>query len=141
MEQIIEFVGNHPLLSGGFIIVLALLVGTEITRRLQGLSELTPAEAVAWINNPNAAIVDVSVPADFSKGHIINARNLPMSRLTGDDPEVRKLSERRVLVVCKSGQTSVQAAAALKKAGVRDVAVLKGGMARWIGDQYPVTKS
>jgi rhodanese-related sulfurtransferase len=44
-----------------------------------------------------------------------------------------------VLVVCKTGQTSAQAATSLQKLGVRDIAVLRGGMARWIGDQYPVT--
>lgn len=139
MEQAIEFVGNHPLLAGGFFAVLALLIWTEIARRLQGLEELTPSQAVAWINDPAAAVVDISSAADFNRGHIINARNLPLSRIVQADAEVRKLLERKVLVVCKTGQSAAQAAAALKKLGVRDVAVLKGGMARWISDQYPVT--
>lgn len=140
MEQVLEFVGNHPLLSGGFVAVLLLLVWTEVSRRLQGFKELTPAQAVAWINDPKAVVVDVSPAADFNKGHIINARNLPMSRIAQGDAEVRKLTDRRVLVVCKTGQNASQAAASLKKVGVDDIAILKGGMAGWIGDQYPVTK-
>lgn len=139
MEQVLEFVGNHPLLSGGFVAVLLLLVWTEVSRRVQGFKELTPAQAVGWINDPKAVVVDVSPAADFNKGHIINARNMPMSRIAQADAEVRKLTDRKVLVVCKTGQNSSQAAASLKKAGVEDIAILKGGMAGWISDQYPVT--
>jgi rhodanese-related sulfurtransferase len=139
MEQLVEFVNNHQLLAGGFVAVLVLLVWTEITRKMQGLTELTPVQAVAWINDPAATVVDISAVADFNKGHILNARNLPLTRITQGDAEVRKLLERKVLVVCKTGQSATQAAAALKKLGAREVAVLKGGMARWIADQYPVT--
>lgn len=140
MEQVIEFIGNHPLLSGGFVAVLALLVWTEIARRMSGIQELTPAQAVGWINDPDAAVVDVSPVADFNKGHIVGARNITMSRIAQADAQVKKLGDRKVLVVCKAGQTSAQAAAALRKQGVGQIAVLKGGMARWIADQYPITK-
>ena len=140
MEQIIEFARNHPLLSGGFVVVLALLVWTELMRKVQGLKELSPAQAVAWINDPKAVIIDVSPTADYNKGHIVNARNIALSRIVSPDAEVQKLRDSKVLVVCKNGQTATQAAANLKKAGVVDVAALKGGMAQWLGDQYPVTR-
>ena len=53
MEQVIEFVGNHALLAGGFVMVLGLLIYTEVSRKMQGLKELSPAQAVPWINDPN----------------------------------------------------------------------------------------
>jgi len=140
MEQLIEFVSNHPLLSGGFVAVLGLLIWTELMRKVQGLAELTPAQSVAWINNPDTVIVDVSPAADFGKGHIVNARNIALSRITQPDAEVQKLKGSRVLVVCKSGQTAAQAASNLKKMGVSEVAILKGGMMQWLNDQYPVTR-
>jgi rhodanese-related sulfurtransferase len=140
MDQVIEFAGNHPLLSGGFVAVLALLIWTEIHRRLQGLSELTPSEAVGWMNDPATVVIDVSSAADFNKGHIINARNISMSRIGAADAEIQKLKESRLVMVCKTGQSASQAAASMKKLGAKEVAVLKGGMARWLGDQYPVTK-
>lgn len=140
MEQFIEFATNHPLLSGGFVAVLGLLIWTELMRKVQGLKELTPAQAVAWINDPKAVIIDVSAAADYNKGHIVNARNFALSRIMSPDAEVQKLTESKVLVVCKNGQTATQAAASLKKAGIVDVATLKGGMAQWLGDQYPVTR-
>ncbi|MEJ8567524.1 rhodanese-like domain-containing protein [Elongatibacter sediminis] len=140
MDQLIEFITNHALLAGGFVAVLLLLVWTEFARRLSGTKELTPAQAVAWINDPDSAVIDVSPAADFNKGHIIGAKNLPLTRITQADAEVRKLAEKKLLVVCKAGQTAGQAASGFGKLGARNIAILKGGMARWLADQYPVTR-
>ena len=140
MQQLVEFTSNHPLLSGGFVVAFGLLAWTELMRQVRGLKELSLVQAVAWINDPKAVIVDISAAADYNKGHIINAKNIALSRIMDPDAEVQKLKDSKVLVVCKTGQTAVQAAANLKKMGVVDVAVLKGGMAQWINEQYPVTR-
>ena len=139
MEQLIEFAGKNLLLVGGFIAVLGLLIWTEVVRKLQGLAELTPAESVRWINDPDAVIIDISPVAEFNKGHIVNARNLQASRLADPDAEILKLKDKKLLVVCKNGQTAMSAAGSLRKMGAADVAVLKGGMTQWRGDQFPVT--
>jgi rhodanese-related sulfurtransferase len=116
------------------------LIWTEIHRKLQGLQELSPAQVVAWMNESDTVLVDISSAADFNKGHILNARNIALSRIQKPDAEVEKLLKSKLIVVCKTGQTASQAAAALKKQGADQVAVLKGGMARWSSDQYPVTR-
>lgn len=139
MEQVIEFAGNNLLLVGGFVAILGFLAWTEITRKVQGLNELTPAQAVPWINDGDAVIIDISPVADFNKGHIVNARNLQASRLSNPDAEIEKLKDSKLLVVCKSGQTAVAAAGSLRKMGASEVAVLKGGKTQWRGDQFPVT--
>jgi rhodanese-related sulfurtransferase len=139
MDQLIEFVGNHALMAGGFAAVLVMLVYTELMRVMRGLKELSPAQAVPWINNPDAVVIDVSVAADFNKGHIVDARNLPASRLAKPDSEILKLKDKKLLIVCKSGPTAVSAATSLLKMGASDIAVLKGGMLQWRNDQFPVT--
>ena len=139
MDQVIEFVGNHALLAGGFVAVLGLLVYTEVIQKLQGLKQLTPALAVPWINDPDAVVIDISPAADFNKGHIVDARNFQASRFSSPDKEIEKLRDKKVLLVCKSGQTAVPVGASLKKMGVMDVAILKGGMVQWRSDQFPVT--
>lgn len=139
MDQVIEFATNHPLLVVGFVAVLVLLIATEVLRRFRGVKELSPAMAVSWINDPNAVVIDVSPVADFNRGHIVNARNLTPSRLSKPDAEITKLKDRKLLVVCKTGPTAVVAANNLRKLGATDVAVLKGGMAQWRNDQFPVT--
>jgi len=140
MDQLIEFATNHPLLSGGFIVVLGLLIWTELMRKVQGLQELSTAQAVVWMNDPESAVIDVSPAADYNKGHIISAKNIALSRFADPDAEVQKLKDKKVLLVCKTGQTASQAANNLKKAGGSSVAILKGGMAQWMSDQYPVTR-
>lgn len=139
MDRILEFSANHPLLVIGFLALLAVLLWTELMRRVRGIPELSPAEAVPWINDADAVIVDISPVADFNKGHIVNARNLQSSRLAQPDAEVMKLKDRKLLVVCKSGQSAVAAAQNLRKMGAERVAVLKGGMTQWRADQFPVT--
>jgi rhodanese-related sulfurtransferase len=139
MDQVIEFATNNPLLVGGFVVVLGLLIWTEVMSRLRGVKELSPALAVSWINDPNAVVIDVSPVADFNRGHIVNARNFTASRLKDPDAEVLKLKDRKLLVVCKNGPTAVVAANNLRKIGAADVAVLKGGMNQWRSDQFPVT--
>ncbi|KAA9131853.1 rhodanese-like domain-containing protein [Marinihelvus fidelis] len=141
MQQLMEFIGNHILLSGGFLAVLVLLVATEVMRRGQRFRTLGPAEAVAFMNRNNAAVLDVSSAADFNRGHILGARNVPVSALDNPDKQVAKLVSGPLLVVCKNGQAAPQAAQKLIKAGAEDVVVLRGGMAQWASDQFPVTRA
>lgn len=140
MDQIMQFVGNHLLLSGGFLAVLCLLAWTEVVRKIHGIPELTPVQAVAWINDPKTVVVDVSSAADFNKAHIVNARNIALSRITNPDAEVDKLKDQKLLLVCKTAQFSRQAGHQLRKLGVEHLAVLKGGMLQWQNDNFPVTR-
>lgn len=141
MDQLMEFAGNHPMLSSGFVLVLLALVWTEVARRRQGFNELTPAQAVPLINRENTLVMDISSSADFGKGHIIGARHVQPSRLDKPDPELAKLITRPILVVCKTGQSAQASAAKLVRMGAADVSVLKGGMAAWSADNYPVTRA
>lgn len=140
MQQFVEFAGNHPLLVMGFVAVAVTLLVTEFMRRGQGFAFLTPNQAVSFINQEGASVIDVSPAADFNKGHIIDARNVPMSRLKDPDPDVTKLLDKPLLVTCKTGQTAGQAASALVKQGAANVAVLRGGMVQWASDNFPVTR-
>lgn len=138
--QVIEFATNHSLLSAAFVAVLLLLLWTELARRRQGFRILSPAEAVAFMNREGARVLDLSAAADFQRGHIVGARNLPPSRLAEPDKELTGLLGAPLLVVCKNGQASGQAAARLVKLGASDVATLKGGVMQWTADNYPVTR-
>jgi rhodanese-related sulfurtransferase len=138
--QVIEFATNNPLLIAAFVLVLVLLLWTEFAQRGKGFKVLTTTQAVAFMNREGAVVVDISPTADFAKGHIVGARNLPPSRLSEPDKEVNKLLTRPMLLVCKTGQASGKAASALAKQGAAEVATLKGGVLQWAADQYPITR-
>lgn len=138
MEQLIEFAGNHGALVAGFAGVTLLLLWTEIGRFTRGYKELTPVQAVQKINQEQISIVDISTAADFSKGHLAGAKHIALSRFGKSDPDIDKMKSGPILVVCKNGVTAHQAAAKLVKSGAVDVTVLKGGIAQWMSDQYPL---
>ena len=139
-QQLMEFAANHPYLTGGFAAVLLFWVFTEFKRKFQGFVELSPAQAVSKINREGAVVVDVSAPADFNKGHIVDALNIPVSQFESAEAKLKKLEGKAVLVVDKAGQTAGQAAARLLKMGAGEVSILKGGMAQWANDQFPLTR-
>ncbi len=101
MDRFIEFAGNHPLLAGGFVLVVLLIIFSEIARRFQGYSEVSAATAVQLINRHGANVIDVSAVVDFNKGHIADARHLPVSKLDATTKEIEKLGDKPILVVCK----------------------------------------
>lgn len=139
MEQLIEFAGNHAMLVAAFVAVVLMLLWTEISRRNRGYVELTTAQAVQKINQGNVSIVDISNSADFARGHLSGSTHIALSRFNKPDPDLEKIKNGPVLVVCKNGQTAHQAAAKLVKLGGSDVAVLKGGVTQWKADSYPLT--
>jgi rhodanese-related sulfurtransferase len=141
MEQVYEFIGNHPILSGAFIILLIAWIGWEIARLGRKWRELDSLAAVRLINQDDAVIIDVSNSTDFAKGHIVGAINVTQSQIESGNRELLKLRERPVLVYCKNGQTSPAVANKLVALGFTQVHVLAGGLAQWLADQQPVSRA
>lgn len=77
-------------------------------------------------------ILDVRGADEFDGplGHIEGARNVPLPELPTHIAEIGRATGP-IVVVCLTDKRSSQAAAALAEAGVRDIAVLRGGMRAW----------
>lgn len=98
-----------------------------------GPAWLEPAELRRRIARGEAPlIIDVRGPDEFAGplGHIEGARNIPLPELPPHFGELVHAGGP-VLFVCLTDRRSSQAAAQLAAAGVRDVAVLRGGMRAW----------
>ncbi len=139
MDRVVEFASSHLLLFTAAIVVLVLLLGNEILRILRGERRLGPAEAVRVINSEDALVIDVRSAADFKKGHILNARNIALARLSEHEKELAKFKERPILCYCALGSTAPQACERLRKMGFNTVYSLKGGLNAWEGASLPVT--
>lgn len=140
MEQVLEFAGNHPFLTGGFVFVLVILVYTELTRLTRKFREVDSREAIRLMNREEAVVIDVSGSADYAKGHILGAISMPPSQLEAGNKQLSKFADKPVLIYCKNGQISPQMAAKLSGIGFSNVSILKGGLAQWRADQQPVTR-
>ncbi|GAE24578.1 rhodanese-like domain protein [Halalkalibacter wakoensis JCM 9140] len=79
-----------------------------------------------------AQLIDVREPREYEGGHILGARNIPMSQLRQRINEVR--SDQPVYLYCQSAARSRQAAQLIKKKrGTDDIYHLKGGFKKWSG--------
>lgn len=139
MEQLLEFIANHPYLTGAFGLVLAALIATEAMRLVRRWKEVDTHEAIRLINREDALVIDVSNSADHARGHILGAMHMPPSRIEAGDRNLFKHKDRPVLVYCKNGQISPQMAGKLVRMGFSRISVLKGGLNQWISDQQPVS--
>ena len=95
------------------------------------LIEITPRELWRQLTDgdPRPTVIDVREPREFHRGHIPEARPVPLATILSDS--VRLPNDRRIVLVCQSGRRSQRAAYALHRLGIMDVAVLQGGMRAW----------
>jgi rhodanese-related sulfurtransferase len=139
MEQIQEFVVNHPLLWGALVIVLIAAAANELFRNLKGQAPIPASEAVRLMNTEDAIVVDTRSAADFKKSHILNARHVPMAGIEERAGEISKNTDRSIICYCGIGNVAPQAAAKLRKLGYSRAHALKGGINAWQADGMPVT--
>ncbi|MYD97849.1 MAG: rhodanese-like domain-containing protein [Gammaproteobacteria bacterium] len=137
MEQLFEFIGNHPFLVGAFLLTFALFVRNEVVR---GGRVVTPQELVNLVNRDGAVVIDVRDAKEFAQGHIVDAVNVPHAALGTRVGELDKYKSKPVVVACKMGQHAGPAGTVLRKAGFENVARLKGGVTGWLNDNLPVVK-
>lgn len=138
--ELIAFAGRHPYLSLGLAALTVALVGNEVMGLFRGYKGLQPAGLTALVNRENALVVDLRPIAEFEKGHIPGAKNVQVSQF---DPENRQLTAAKalpVVLVCKAGQASGDAAKRLRKAGFERVFVLDGGIGAWQQAGLPLAK-
>ena len=74
MEQLLTFIGNHPLLVSLFVVLLMLFIRNEVVR---GGPAIATQELVALVNQEEAVILDVRPKEEFGEGHIVGAINIP----------------------------------------------------------------
>lgn len=94
-----------------------------------GTAKLLGAEFVEKYNNaPNAVLLDVRTPDEFSSGHIDKAVNIDFENPSFLS-EIKKLDATKTyFVYCRSGNRSGQAVAVMKSNGIKNIYELSGGL-------------
>lgn len=137
MDRYLEFAGNHPLLIGGVVFSLLLLIFTELRRKAMGVTSIEPQDAVQLINK-DAVVIDLRSAEAFARGHIVNARNIPFDELTAKEQVLDKYKSNAIVAVCDAGLTSNRAVTQLRKAGYEKVYGLRGGINAWTQASLPL---
>ncbi len=102
---------------------------------------LTPAHAVQLINREKAVVVDVSETEEFATGHLVGARNIPLSELEARLPGSVKNKSLPLILVCPSGARSQRAVAVAKKLGYEQAQVMAGGLKAWKEANLPLERA
>lgn len=136
-SQLIEFITNHYILCGIFIVLLFLLAVTEIRR---GGRSINSSQLTALINTDQAVVVDIRPLKEFGTGHITDSLSIPFEKFSTRSIELNKYKDNKtVIIVDNQGQHSGTIARDLKKAGFT-VAKLSGGITNWQADGLPLVK-
>ncbi len=134
-----EFVKNNILLFAVALVSGAMLLW-PLVRRQAGGPWVNTVQATQLINREDAAVVDVREQSEYVQGHILGAKNLPLSLIGKRAGEIDKLKTRPVILCCASGSRSSQAVALFKANGIDKVYNLSGGFAAWQQAGLPVEK-
>jgi len=129
------FIDNALLIAVAFVSG-AMLLWPLIRSRAAGPA-LTTLQATQLINSKHAQVVDVRDAAEFARGSLPNAKNIPLAELAARAPKELK-KDRPVIVLCKAGNIAGRAAAQLRASGLSEVYVLAGGLAAWREAGLPV---
>jgi sulfur-carrier protein adenylyltransferase/sulfurtransferase len=100
------------------------------------IQTITPTEVAAKLaNRDDFDLIDVREPREWAICHIEGARLVPLSTFPAAIAQLDP--SREIVLQCKSGGRSAQAAQALLDAGFRNVSNLVGGITRWSDDVDP----
>jgi rhodanese-related sulfurtransferase len=133
----VKFIIDHiftvalVVLSGGFLLWPALQPRGKRASALQ---------VTQLINRGKTTVVDVRTAEEFAKGHLRDAKNIPLADLSTRIGELDKSKARSVVVVCQSGARADKAVRQLAAAGFEDVISLDGGLTAWQAAGLPVAK-
>lgn len=139
-DRLVEFIGNHYIMSSGLFIVIILLIQDLIEGLTRKHKTASPLEAVALMNGEDTVVVDVREPNEYAEGHIEGSRNIPVGKIDQGAFEIESHKQSPVIVTCQSGTRSAQAAKQLAAKGFTQVFELRGGMLAWEDQKLPVSR-
>jgi rhodanese-related sulfurtransferase len=113
------------------VIIVAVLAYSVFTYFYQKRIVKTVTEEEFRAGYRKAQLIDVREPNEFEGGHILGARNIPMSQMKMRMKELRP--DLPVYLYDQNGMRSARAAQFLHRKGYKDLTQLQGGFKKWSG--------
>ena len=113
----------------------------------QTVEEIFPWDLVDELEaNPDIVLLDVRCPREFDRAAIRDSINVPRGILEmavdygyeETEPALVESRDKRIVVICRSGNRSVLAADTLSRMGFSNVASLRTGIRGWNDYEQPL---
>jgi len=136
----LSFVQTNWMLILVFLLSGGMLLWPLVQRRFGAMKDVGTSEVTRLINRENAVLLDVREAKEYQGGRLPNAIHIPLSQLGSRAQELAKMASRPIVAYCATGRRSRTAAAALTRAGFKQMYSLHGGLEAWKKDSLPVEK-
>jgi rhodanese-related sulfurtransferase len=130
---------NQQTFIWGIVILAAIVlagvwIGGQATQTSSAKTILVDEAAQKW--NQGAFILDVRTVEEWEEGHIPDSTPIPLEELPDRLSEIPR--DREIVVVCRTGNHSLEAQEILLDAGFEQVMSMSGGMNKWTSRGYPI---
>ncbi|MBP1157046.1 MULTISPECIES: rhodanese-like domain-containing protein [unclassified Paenibacillus] len=120
----------------GIIVIVVIALGFLGYKLLPtpGIEQITNhelEERMTKANLDDVVFIDVREEHEFKSGYIEGMNNKPLSTLNETYSTLPK--DKEIVIICRSGSRSMQAAELLKENGYEKLINVKGGMLNWHG--------
>lgn len=133
---------NLKIVRRVLFLILTTISATQISgcNTNDNINSVSAPEFDKEIKADSVQLLDVRTPQEYAEGHIDGALNINVQSDDFQQMAEKELSkDSTILVYCRSGRRSMDAAEKLTKLGYK-VINLKGGIIEWKEDGLPVTK-
>ena len=132
--ELINFLIEHFYFSVPLVIVLILFF---ISNSKKGGTKISCQSLISLSNQDAALIVDLRSSEAFNSGHITASINIPLYDVSRRSNEIIS-STKSIVLVCETGSSSTSAGETLKKEGLKDIFILRGGINEWKMNNLPL---
>ena len=113
---------------------------TLVAEAKKNITEISPEDAAAKLQNHAAVIIDVREKDEWDEGHIPHAINLSRGTIELDIEEQVPDPNTVIICHCGGGGRSALAAESLQKMGYKNVRSMAGGLKAWKAAGLPTAK-
>ena len=129
-------------LFAALAVIVVLLALDPLRRHSGGIRSVSAVQLPQLMNHEAAVVLDVGEPAEFKKGHIPKAINMPVGQLKNDLGRLEKYRTKDTPIVLSSraNQHANRAAAILRKNNFSNLYTLSGGLVSWEKENLPLER-
>jgi|SRR3989338_4433704 len=102
------------------------------------MNNISPKEAIGYIEDSNVIVIDVRTPAEFEGGHIGGALNIDIGSMSFADKLNELDKNEKYIINCQMGGRSARATSLMSEIGFSNVMNLEGGITAWKGSGFSV---